>query len=65
MAHIELSIGEFSKATGLTVKTLRFYHEQGLLEPSSVDDQSGYRYYRPEKIEVARVITLLRELGSD
>ena len=25
------SIGEFSKITGLTVKTLRFYHEQGLL----------------------------------
>ncbi len=63
MARYELSIGEFSKATGLTVKTVRFYHEQGVLEPSCVDEQSGYRYYRPEKIEVARVIGRLRELG--
>ena len=30
------SIGEFSKITGLSVKTLRFYHEQGLLAPSSI-----------------------------
>ncbi|HTQ40072.1 MAG TPA: MerR family transcriptional regulator [Pirellulales bacterium] len=56
------SIGEFSKITGLTVKTLRFYHEQGLLDPSCVDDQTGYRYYDAAKIEPARVIALLREL---
>ncbi len=48
------SIGEFSKLTGLTVKTLRFYHEQGLLKPSAVDDQTGYRYYAADKIEAAR-----------
>ena len=57
-----LTIGEFSRATGLTVKTLRFYHEQGVLAPSCVDDQTGYRYYAPEKIETARVITALRDL---
>src|SRR5580765_6779149 len=56
------TIGEFSKITGLSVKTLRFYHEEGLLEPSSVDEQTGYRYYAAEKIEVARVICRLREL---
>jgi DNA-binding transcriptional MerR regulator/effector-binding domain-containing protein len=56
------SIGEFSKITGLTVKTLRFYHEQGLLHPSTVDEQTGYRYYDRSKIETARVITLLRGL---
>ena len=39
------SIGEFSKITGLTVKTLRFYHEQGLLHPTHVDSETGYRYY--------------------
>jgi len=57
-----LTIGEFSKITGLTVKTLRFYHEQGLLVPTSVDDQTGYRYYDAAKIETARVISRLREL---
>lgn len=56
------SIGEFSKITGLTVKTLRFYHEQGLLKPAAVDDQSGYRYYGPQQIERARAIACLRSL---
>lgn len=56
------TIGEFSKMTGLTVKTLRFYHEQGVLEPSRVEGGSGYRFYGPEKIETARVISALREL---
>jgi DNA-binding transcriptional MerR regulator/effector-binding domain-containing protein len=56
------TIGEFSRITGLSVKTLRFYHEQGLLEPSSIDEQSGYRYYAPAKIEIAQVITRLRAL---
>ena len=57
-----LSIGEFSRATGLSVKTLRFYHEQGVLAPSRVDASSGYRYYAEDKIETARVITHLRQL---
>jgi DNA-binding transcriptional MerR regulator/effector-binding domain-containing protein len=56
------SIGEFSKITGLTVKTLRFYHEQGVLRPSCVDDHTGYRYYDAHKVEAARAITRLREL---
>lgn len=56
------SIGEFSKITGLTVKTLRFYHEQGILTPSSVEAGSGYRFYAESKIETARIITALRQL---
>ena len=54
------TIGEFSKITGLTVKTLRFYHEQELLVPSFVDRQTGYRYYDDTQIESARIIAFLR-----
>jgi len=36
------SIGEFSKSTGLSVKTLRFCYEKGIFVPSSVDDISGW-----------------------
>src|SRR5688500_7606838 len=54
------SIGEFSRITGLSVKTLRFYHEEGLLAPSSVDSATGYRFYDATKIEKARVIMRLR-----
>jgi DNA-binding transcriptional MerR regulator/effector-binding domain-containing protein len=56
------SIGEFSKITGLSVKTLRFYHEEGLLEPSHVDAETGYRYYASAKVETARAIAFLRGL---
>jgi DNA-binding transcriptional MerR regulator/effector-binding domain-containing protein len=56
------TIGEFSKITGLTVKTLRFYHDQGLLIPTNVDDETGYRYYDRSKIETTRIITHLRSL---
>jgi len=56
------SIGEFSQLTGLSVKTLRFYHEKGILLPSSVDDASGYRLYDASKIEKARVIMRLRAM---
>ncbi len=55
-------IGDFSKITGLTVKTLRFYHEQGLLVPSHIDSDTGYRYYDRSKIETARIIAHLRSL---
>jgi DNA-binding transcriptional MerR regulator len=56
------TIGEFSKVTGLTVKTLRFYHEQGLLSPTAIDQETGYRYYDETRIETARIITELRRL---
>jgi DNA-binding transcriptional MerR regulator len=57
-----LSIGEFSKLTQLTVKTLRFYHEEGLLIPAFVDPDTGYRYYDLSHVETARAITYLRSL---
>ncbi|MGY2875665.1 DNA-binding transcriptional MerR regulator [Marmoricola sp. URHA0025 HA25] len=58
-----LSIGAFSRMTFLTVKALRHYHDEGLLEPASVDAHSGYRYYRPEQVATARLIRRLRDLA--
>lgn len=57
-----LSIGEFSRITHLSIKTLRRYHEAGLLEPAWVDEQSGYRYYTLEQVPIAQVIHRFREL---
>ncbi len=56
------TIGEFSKLSGLTVKTLRFYHVEGLLVPAYVDPETSYRYYHEDQIETARVIAYLRSL---
>jgi DNA-binding transcriptional MerR regulator len=55
-------IGEFSRLTHLTVKTLRHYHEQGLLVPYAVDDQSGYRRYSVDQVPAALLIGRLRAL---
>lgn len=57
-----LTIGDFSRATHLTIKTLRHYHEAGLLEPAVVDPQTGYRRYTPEQIPVAQIIRRFRDL---
>jgi DNA-binding transcriptional MerR regulator len=57
-----LAIGDFSRATHLTVKTLRHYHETGLLEPAQIDAQTGYRRYTTEQIPIAQIIRRFRDL---
>ena len=59
----QLSIGAFSRLTHLSVKTLRYYHEVGLLEPAAVDPDSGYRYYRPGQAHSAHLVRRFRDLG--
>jgi DNA-binding transcriptional MerR regulator len=58
-----LTIGDFSQITHLSIKTLRRYHEAGLLEPAEVDPQSGYRYYALGQVPTAQVIRRFRDLG--
>jgi DNA-binding transcriptional MerR regulator len=57
-----LSIGDFARASHLTVKTLRHYHRIGLLEPAAIDQHSAYRRYSTDQLPIARVIRRLREL---
>ena len=56
-------IGEFAKITNLSVKTLRYYNEIGLLLPEEVDIYSGYRYYGDRNLEEIRIIKQLKEAG--
>jgi protein phosphatase len=58
-----MSSGEFAQASGLSRKALRLYDELGLLTPVRVDPQSGYRFYAPAQLELARLVTWLRRLG--
>lgn len=55
-----LSIGEFSKICKVSTKTLRYYAEIGLLEPSEVNPQNGYRYYAMEQLERMLFINRLK-----
>jgi len=59
----QLTIGAFSRLTHLSIKTLRYYHEVGLLEPAVVDPDSGYRYYRPGQAHSAHLVRRFRDLG--
>jgi DNA-binding transcriptional MerR regulator len=57
-----LAIGDFSRATHLSVKMLRHYHEIGLLAPTDVDPDTGYRRYGTAQIATAQVIRRFRDL---
>ncbi|MGW0575633.1 MerR family transcriptional regulator [Streptomyces sp. NPDC002920] len=57
-----LTIGAFGARARLSAKALRLYDRLGLLVPAHVDDASGYRYYRADQIERARLVALLRRL---
>lgn len=58
-----LKIGEFSRLSQVTVKTLHHYDEIGLLKPSHVDRFTEYRYYTLDQLPRIHSIMALKELG--
>src|SRR3954453_6495116 len=57
-----VTIGDFSRASHLSVKTLHHYHEVGLLEPSEVGPANGHPHSPEDQTPVAQVIRRLRGL---
>ena len=57
-----LKVGELAKGTGLSVRTLHYYDEIGLLSPSH-RTRSGHRLYTAADIERLQRIMSLRQLG--
>jgi DNA-binding transcriptional MerR regulator len=58
----DLSTGDLARATSNTLRTIRFYEEQGLLKPSVVSG-GGHRRYTTDDLGKLRFILDLRELG--
>lgn len=56
-------IGMFAAMNHITVKTLRFYEEQGLLMPALIHPETGYRYYTLSQMAVLHQITALKLAG--
>ena len=56
-------IGMFAAMNHMTVKTLRFYEEQGLLMPALIHPETGYRYYTLSKMAVPHQISALKQAG--
>jgi DNA polymerase-3 subunit beta len=57
------TIGRMARESGLSVSALRFYDGAGVLIPASVDPGTGYRYYAPDQVVVARLVASLRRVG--
>jgi DNA-binding transcriptional MerR regulator len=57
-----MTIGEFGRRAGLSIKALRLYEASGLLPPATVD-ASNYRRYTPDQLDRANRISVLRRLG--
>lgn len=58
-----IKIGDFAKMFDVSIKTVRFYEQKGLLKPCFIDVYSGYRYYNEKNIEEMTVILNLKDLG--
>ena len=57
-----MQIKEFANATGVSVRTLHYYDEIGLLKPACVDEITGYRYYDEGALLRMQEILFYREL---
>ena len=58
-----LKIGDFSRLSFVSIKTLRYYDEFGLLAPVRVDESTGYRYYTADQAPRLNRILALKDLG--
>ncbi|MEV5497312.1 MerR family transcriptional regulator [Nonomuraea fuscirosea] len=58
------SIGDLARLTGLTVKTIRFYSDQGIVPPAG-RSPAGYRRYDPTALARLDLVRTLRDLGLD
>ena len=56
-----MQIGELSRRTGISVRMLRYYEEEGLLQPPR--RESGYRDYGPTEEKLARRIRMFSDAG--
>jgi len=56
-------IGELARIFHLSVKTLRFYSDKGLLQPAYIDEYTGYRYYSMEQFVRIDLIRNSRKMG--
>jgi HEAT repeat protein/DNA-binding transcriptional MerR regulator len=57
-----LSIGQFSQLTRISVSALRFYGDAGVLLPTLIDPDNGYRYYSLAQVAQAEQLSALRSV---
>jgi len=55
-------IGAFARLAQVSVRTLHYYDEQGLLRPAEIDSRTGYRWYTADQLRRLNRILALRDL---
>lgn len=58
-----LSIGKVSKLKNVSIKSLRYYDEIGILKPAYINHQTNYRYYTEDQLFILDAIGLCLQLG--
>lgn len=58
-----LTIGEVSKLKNVSIKSLRYYDDIGILKPSYTNPDTGYRYYLAEQLPMLNIISFCTEVG--
>src|SRR6266849_2891268 len=61
--RIVLKIGEFARVGQVSIATLRYYDQCGLLKPNALDPDTGYRYYSLDQLARLNRILALKDLG--
>ncbi len=59
---MKMQIKEFAEFSGVSVRTLHYYDEIGLLKPAEVDEHTGYRFYDEKSLLRMQEILFYREL---
>ena len=57
------SVGELAKISGISVKTLRFYDQEGILTPELRNAENGYRYYSDKQMMQVQIIKEMKPFG--
>ena len=58
-----IKIGDFAKATQVTVKALRHYERLGILKPAWINRFNSYRYYAPEQQTRLNLVLAYKDMG--
>lgn len=58
-----MSIGKVSKQKNVSIKSLRYYDQIGILKPAFVNTETNYRYYTPDQLYLLDAITVCIKLG--
>ncbi len=60
---MHMKIGEFAAFCDVSIRALRLYDRMGLLKPAHIDQESGYRHYLPDQVQMLNTIISFKKVG--